>query len=279
MEEENIKKKMPRHVRMPHKMDEGGKLEFQVKGLYMILKDFMNGETKQCWPSLQTLSEASELSIPTIRKYLKILEERGHIKISKKKVTRTGADAKDVKRAPNVYTFNEDSELYKNGFEMFTHDFLTKKIKFREKAACIALQEHMFKDGETGVISSTNIELCDILGVSYNTFKSIKQNLLREKILTTTSSNAKDSVTGELKTQYFFDLDILGQAILYNQNKIKEHDQKFEEHDQRFKEFEKRIAELEKENRELRKRDKLLLKEVNEKEIKELNSNLKLEVC
>lgn len=42
----------------------------------MILKDFMNGETKQCWPSLQTLSEASELSIPTIRKYLKILEER-----------------------------------------------------------------------------------------------------------------------------------------------------------------------------------------------------------
>lgn len=278
MDNKDTKEKIAQHVRVPHKMRNNKKIDYLAQGFYPILKKYMNGETKQCYPSLQTLANDSGLSIPTIRKYLKILEEEGHIKISKK-LNKSGTANKDIKKAPNVYTFNEDSELYKNGFEMFSYDFLNKNIKFREKAACIALQEEMYKNGNTGAISSTSLEMSNKLDVSYNTFKSIEKNLKNENILVTTKSNAKDMVTGEFKTQYLFNLEVLGQAVLYNQIKIKEHDNKIKEHDNKIKEHDTQMQEFKEKIEMLEKENKFLRKELNSKQVSEISKPLNLEIC
>lgn len=41
--------------------------------LYSILKEYMNLDTKEAYPTLEELKSRSGLSIPTIKKYLNLL--------------------------------------------------------------------------------------------------------------------------------------------------------------------------------------------------------------
>ena len=205
---------LPQHVQVPHGLCKG-QLDYQILGLYAYLRRYMNKDTYSTFVSLRTLQGETNLSIPTIQKYLSILEEENHIKIIK------------GEKKCNTYVFNKNSSLYNKGFEMYTFEFMkSKEIPFKEKCALIAFQERMMnKNSGRGTISSTPLEMSNILNTSFSTYKRIEKNLINNNWITIMKSNAKDSETGCVKNVYTFDLEAIGQAVLFNQKKIEEHDE------------------------------------------------------
>lgn len=205
---------LPQHVQVPHGLCKG-QIDYQILGLYAYLRRYMNKDTYSTFVSLRTLQGETNLSIPTIQKYLSILEEENHIKIIK------------GEKKCNTYVFNKNSSLYNKGFEMYTFEFMkSKEIPFKEKCALIAFQERMMnKNSGRGTISSTPLEMSNILNTSFSTYKRIEKNLINNNWITIMKLNAKDSETGCMKNVYTFDLEAIGQAILFNQKKIEEHDE------------------------------------------------------
>lgn len=320
---------LPQHVQVPHGLCKG-QIDYQVLGLYAYLRRYMNKDTYSTFVSLRTLQGETKLSIPTIQKYLNILEEEDHIKI-----------IKGEKRC-NIYVFNKGSSLYSKGFEMYTFEFIKNKdIPFKEKCALIAFQERMMnKDSGRGTISSTPLEMSNILNTSFSTYKRIEKDLINNNWITVMKSNVKDSEIfsfdflnnekldfksksayivlqeymsknkhlGELcdtdinickylgisrdtwkklcetflnnwnmtktsakdpeskdnKYLYTFDLETIGQAVLFNRKKIEEHDEM--------------LHEMREEINNLTHELKILQKQVNVQNQEEIKSNCKLKV-
>ena len=227
---------LPQHVQVPHGLCKG-QIDYQVLGLYAYLRRYMNKDTYSTFVSLRTLQGETKLSIPTIQKYLNILEEEDHIKI-----------IKGEKRC-NIYVFNKGSSLYSKGFEMYTFEFIKNKdIPFKEKCALIAFQERMMnKDSGRGTISSTPLEMSNILNTSFSTYKRIEKDLINNNWITIMKSNVKDSETGCKKNIYTFDLEAIGQAVLFNQKKIAEHDEMLHEMREEIKRLNHEVKLLHKE--------------------------------
>lgn len=244
---------LPQHVQVLHGLCKG-QIDYQVLGLYAYLRRYMNKDTYSTFVSLRTLQGETKLSIPTIQKYLNILEEEDHIKI-----------IKGEKRC-NIYVFNKGSSLYSKGFEMYTFEFIKNKdIPFKEKCALIAFQERMMnKDSGRGTISSTPLEMSNILNTSFSTYKRIEKDLINNNWITVMKSNVKDSETGCKKNIYTFDLEAIGQAVLFNRKKIEEHD--------------KMLHEMREEINNLTHELKILQKQVNVQNQEEIKSNCKLKV-
>lgn len=242
---------LPQHVQVPHGLCKG-QIDYQVLGLYAYLRRYMNKDTYSTFVSLRTLQGETKLSIPTIQKYLNILEEEDHIKI-----------IKGEKRC-NIYVFNKGSSLYSKGFEMYTFEFIKNKdIPFKEKCALIAFQERMMnKDSGRGTISSTPLEMLNILNTSFSTYKRIEKDLINNNWITIMKSNVKDSETGCKKNIYTFDLEAIGQAVLFNQKKIAEHDEM--------------LHEMQEEIKRLNHEVKLLQKQSNAQNQEKLKSGCKL---
>ena len=64
------------HTQVPNKMAQDG-LSPREQLVYAIVHSYNNSKN-ECFPSLQTLSDKSQLSIPTIRGSLKKLEDAGY---------------------------------------------------------------------------------------------------------------------------------------------------------------------------------------------------------
>ena len=126
------------HIQLPNRK-ENEDVSPREQLVYLALKSFMNKETKESFPSLQKISELLDISIPTLRKDIKHLEELDYIKI--------------IKQGKNqIYRFND----YKT-FEVFSYDFLyNKDLTSTEKAYLVATQQYMFKTQETGSVSLSN---------------------------------------------------------------------------------------------------------------------------
>lgn len=71
-----------KHSQVPNNMAEDG-LTPREQLVYAVLHSF-NNPRNECFPSLNRLSEVSQLSINTIRNSLSKLEKAGYIKIEKK---------------------------------------------------------------------------------------------------------------------------------------------------------------------------------------------------
>lgn len=69
MQESNLQ-----HIQLPNNMTKSKKLTPNDLWVYICIKSFMNGKTKECYPSLKAISERSDLSIPTIRESIALLE-------------------------------------------------------------------------------------------------------------------------------------------------------------------------------------------------------------
>ena len=62
------------HYQLPNDMTKDGNLVPNDLLVYLTIKSYMNKDTKTCFPSLKTLSEKIQFSIPTIRKSISKLE-------------------------------------------------------------------------------------------------------------------------------------------------------------------------------------------------------------
>ena len=133
------------HVQLPNDMTVNENLTPQDLLIYVAIKRYMNKDTKEAFPSLQTICAKSGASINTVRKCINNLEAQDYFKIEKR-------------GRQNYYIFSDYQK-----FEPFSYDFLDKEdLTFTEKAYIIASQQYMFKDEKgIGKISYTNSELSE----------------------------------------------------------------------------------------------------------------------
>lgn len=201
------------HIKIPHSIV-NSKINYLGVGVYAMLKYYMNGYTKSCFPSYETLSAKTGLSKPTLKKYIDLLEDEGYIK----KVNR------GLKNS-NLYIFNI-RDIYIDDSEMFSYDFLNnEKFDFKSKSAYIVLQEYMYKNGNSGKLYDTDTNICKYLGISQNTWKRLSKIFLTNWNMTISKVDTEDSKFRGNEYLYTFDLEAIGQAVLFNQKKIKEHDE------------------------------------------------------
>lgn len=218
------------HVQLPNDMTKNKKLTPNDLWVYICIKSFLNGKTKECFPSLKAVSERSELSIPTIRESIDSL------------VTEKWISVKKVGRSQKYYF-----KPYKH-FEVFSYSFINKKeISAKEKAYLLSSQQFMFKDVEGyGKISYTDQEMSEIINLSPTKIAKYDRNLIDKGYLTLVKSNKKDMETGLMINQKFFKLDELGQMVVFA---LQKHEDKLEVHDELLFDLNKRADKTEENNK------------------------------
>lgn len=238
------------YVKIPHSMV-NSRINYLVIGVYATLKYYMNATTKSCYPSYKTLSDKTGLSTPTLKKYIDLLEDEGYLK----RINRGFKNS-------NLYTFNI-RDIYIEDSEMFSFDFLNnEKLDFKSKSAYIVLQEYMSKNRHFGELCDTDINICKYLGISRDTWKKLCETFLNNWNMTKT--NAKDLESMSNKYLYTFDLETIGQAVLFNRKKIEEHDEM--------------LHEMQEEIKRLNHEVKLLQKQSNAQNKEEIKSNYKIKL-
>lgn len=192
MEESNKK-----HTQVPNNMAKDG-LTPRDQLVYAVIHSH-NNSNNECFPSLQTLSEESQLSIPTIRTSIKSLEKKEYIKVEKK-------------GRKNYYYFKKYIH-----FEPFGPDFLKKKdITPTTKSYLIAAQQFMYKDTEgVGKISYPNTTLSEQINMPESSIRKCNMELERKNYLTIVRNEARDIETGCKTDTKIFNLNKLGQAIIW----------------------------------------------------------------
>lgn len=173
------------HIQLPNRK-ENEDVSPREQLVYLALKSFMNKETKESFPSLQKISELLDISIPTLRKDIKHLEELDYIKI--------------IKQGKNqIYRFND----YKT-FEVFSYDFLyNKDLTSTEKAYLVATQQYMFKTQETGSVSFSNNALSNLIHMPESTVSKCNRSLENKNLLTIVHNKNKDDYGINTQTKIF----------------------------------------------------------------------------
>ena len=196
------------HTQVPNNMAQDG-LTPRDQLVYAVLHSY-NNSNNECYPSLQTLSEDSKLSIPTIRASIKSLEDKEYIKIEKK-------------GRKNYYYFKKYIT-----FEPFGPEFLKKKdISPTTKSYLIAAQQFMFKNIKgVGKISYPNTNLSQQINMPESTIRKCNKELERKNYLTIINNKSRDLETGCKTDTKLYDLNKLGQAIIWT---LKDHEDRITE--------------------------------------------------
>lgn len=235
------------HVQLP-KNDTNNEITPKDKLIYLNIRRHMNRDSKQAYPSLATICKESGASINTVRKSIKVLEENNYITISKQ-------------GKKNIYHFNETKS-----FEPFSYEFLDNpNLTFLEKSYIVATQQFMNKDVKGyGVTSYTNKELSEMINMPESTVSKTNRTLEQKNYLTTLKNKKLDSEYKCTTSTKIFNLEELGQAVIWflqkTYNKVQDHDIKVQEHDDKLKHLENRVA----------AQDKLIAKLMAERKPEEL---------
>ena len=231
---EEISKK---HSQVPNNMAQDG-ISPREQLVYAVLHSYNNPENK-VFPSLNTLAERAQLSIPTIRESLKKLKDSGYIRIEKR-------------GRKNYYFFEKYIK-----FEPFSEEFLNnKKITATTKAYLVAAQQYMFKDEKgVGKISFSNVDLSKQINMPESSIRKCNNELVKENYLTIIKNKSRDIETGCNTDTKIFNLNELGQAIIWV---LKNHEDRITDNENRIANLEKQVEYLLKENSELKSNNKKL---------------------
>lgn len=241
------------HVQLPNNMLNKDGLEPKDLLVYAILKKYMNNETKECFPSLATLSKDIGYSINTIRNSLSLLQENNYISIRRE-------------GKKNIYKFNP----HKN-FEPFSYEFLNFDLEPNEKAYVLASQQFLFKDQKgIGKTTYTNEEMADKLNISSRTISRLDTSLVQKGYLNIVKTKEKDPITGLFINEKFFHLDELGQAIIWT---LQKHDEDIEKLKVKTEDNTKDLKIILRENENLKKEIEELKKWINYPEDNIENNN------
>ena len=194
------------HVQLPNNMTKSGELSPKDLLVYVTIKSFMNKDSKECFPSIETIVERSGVSKPTVRKAIEALKREEYITVR-------------TEGRRNIYKFSP----YKT-FEPFSYDFVKDKtIDANLKAYIIATQQLMFKDvNGYGKISYSDIELANQINLDKRTVAKYNKELEDKGYLTLVPTNKKEFDSGLQITEKIFHLDKLGQSIIWALNKHEE---------------------------------------------------------
>ncbi|MCA0347081.1 MAG: helix-turn-helix domain-containing protein [Actinobacteria bacterium] len=83
-------------VKLPHAVIDHADLDLHEFAVYIVLLRFRDPKTGKCWPGMSTIADAARMSVNTVRKTIKRLEERGLIEVERVKAV--GAKTNDSNR-------------------------------------------------------------------------------------------------------------------------------------------------------------------------------------
>lgn len=173
------------HIQLPNRK-ENDEISPREQLVYLALKSFMNKDTKECFPSLQKISEILKISVPTLRKDIANLQKLDYIQITK------------VGRK-QFYKFNS----YKS-FEPFSYDFLyNENLSWLEKAYLVATQQYMFKTEKTGSVSLSLRELSDKIHMPKSTILDCDKTLQDKELLTIVNNKNREESGLPAQTKVF----------------------------------------------------------------------------
>ena len=226
---------MEKHVQLPNEMGQS-ELEIKDQLIYLVIKSHNNPE-KECYPSLECISNESKISIPTIRASIKRLEKEEYITVEKK-------------GRKNYYYFNP----YKK-FEPFSENFLKKtNLTPTTKAYLVAIQQYMYKDVEgVGKVSLSNRQIAKNINTSEFTVRKCNNELERNNYLTVIKNLNRDLETGCYTETKVFNLEELGQAIIW---KLKDHEDRITTNEEEIKSLKDKLEAQDKLIKKLLETDK-----------------------
>lgn len=256
------KSKKPQHVQINQNLgtevtkdSEGNDIIIQHlkpfdKLVYAMMKKNMDAETNQTFVSIETIAEELNVSRNKIMRSIVKLCDCGVIKKLTQKIGRS-----------NKYEFVKFLE----GFEMFTNEFLDdmKTLSTDEKAIVVALQEHTYKDSETGDAFTTHSleSLARAINISTPTLRKTFNSLEAKGIMQSTLSRKIDTTSGTHMVLRRIDNEKIAQAVLFigkqvveNTNDIAELKQIIQEMRLEQKKTNEEIRNLKVENDILKKR-------------------------
>ena len=238
------------HVQVPNDMGTKN-LTPKDQLIYTIIKSHDN-PTKGCFPSLQVLSKESGASINTIRDSVARLKEAGYIKT-------------ELRGRKTYYTFDP----YKK-FEPFSPDFISNpNISFTTKSYLIASQQFMYKDVENlGKLSFSNRELADQINMPESTIRRCNAELVSKDYLTILKNESKDIQTGCKTDTKLYDLNKLGQAVIWA---ICNHEDRIQQNTEDINTLK---ARLDKQDEQLAEYKKLVDRLLKEKELQDSSKEI-----
>lgn len=193
------------HVQVPNNMTKSGKLTPRDVWVYVVIKSYMNNDSKECFPSLDTIVKRSGISKPTVRKAIELLKEEKYISVR-------------IQGRSNVYKFNSHKF-----FEPVSQEFIESDLDPSLKAYIAASQQSMFKDqAGFGKISYSDKKLSQIINLDPRTIAKYDKQLEEMGKLTIIKLNKKDESTGLKETEKIFHLDELHQSIIWTLQKHEE---------------------------------------------------------
>ena len=223
------------HVQVPDPIKEHKNLKPIDYLVYANIRRYMNKDTNMCYPSLDTIANDCQCSIPTIRTSIKRLHSEGLIEIIKRKGQST------------MYRFKE---LLKN-FERFTPEFLDNKdVTPEEKAYLIGLHSQSFKNEDYAITTYSNQEIADSLNIPVRTVRNYNKSLQEKQIMTEIATSLTDEAGFNIPAKAV-DMHKIGQAILYINKRV-------DNHEDRITSLEKMLELALKENTSLKKENERL---------------------
>ena len=230
-----MENKSQQHVQVPDPIKEHKDLKSIDYLVYANIRRYMNKDTKTCWPSLETISNDCQCSIPTIRSSIKRLEKDGLIQVIK----RSGQST--------MYKFKE---LLKN-FERFTPEFLDNtEITPEEKAYLIGLHSQSYKNEDFAITTYSNQEIATNLNIPLRTVQNYNKSLQEKEIMTEIATYVNDEAGFNIPAKAV-DLHKIGQAVLYINKRV-------DDHEDRISSLEKMLELALRENKSLKKENELL---------------------
>lgn len=203
------------------------------------IKRHMNGTTKLCDPTIKTISENSGFTERSVINSIKKLELSGELIIHRST------------NKSNRYEFPEDSN-----FEMYSFEFLDNPALTRdEKAYLIGFQSCAVKN-KSGYMGTTNSneEIAKKINMSKRKIIELNKSLREKGIFAELTCFTTDE-TGLSKKMKTVDMELIGQAVLFVNQKV-------DNTISRVDLLEQQLAEVIKLNKAYLKENKRLAKEV-----------------
>lgn len=203
-----------KHIQVPNSR---GELSVYDALVYASIKRFQTSYNKYPKVSITQIRDASKLSREVISNSIEHLQVLGYITI---------INSSEGRGRTNKYQFSE----YKK-FEIFDYAFLDdENTTAKEKGYLILMQPFMYKDviGK-GKTTLTNDEISMYTGLSLYEIKKLHSSLKAKGYLTMMLSSAIDPISKVKKDIKVFDLEKLGQSIIWI---LRDHEAKLQLHEE-----------------------------------------------
>lgn len=191
------------HVEIPHELDNlklVHTLEHGDKIIYAALRNYMNKDSRECFPAIRFVAENLQCS-PT------------KVQLAIKRLLATGLLEKAKDGRKNHYRFPETD--FDKQFEMFTKEFLYMDLPLNVKEYYMDIQQYLYgKDTGKGKCSFSNAELARRTGWTVASVKKYNTILIEKNLLEEETSDYKDEAGFPIIVKRF-DLQGLNQAELW----------------------------------------------------------------